>query len=700
MSVEPSTADTAAVSLKPSKDNRPSPSTASKVAGSARPVQDGSTVRPACGRPSIAPSRPVQDITRWPRAFPVEGTVTVGVIPGSEGSITPPPPPSSRRPSSKRSGVRRRNSVPDVSHPSDAVAVCASGGRRRNSLPDISRRGIARRPAERRPPAATRKRKHRLGPRSSSLSSAQHNEALRLPGYCEAVQSKKKIDKADEAAKAGRRKGGAGTNGTAADVAGGGPEKQRQRRASRRDPSTRREEEAPPVPYASQASQALQATRALHESQVSQAPQASQAPQVAQVAQGAQGAQVPQAPQGTEAKEATEAPHAAPAKRAARASRAPQASRASQAPEPSRAPQPSQRAKEEGEGEQKRQRDKDGDKDRAPGDLRRALSLGSALWRALSQPLDNEPEPGPRRVGHTTRNHDCEEPVERKRAVSSGGGDVLTSTDASTGARSTGRATATPTSSTAVVAKIAKIEVGMIVARGAAAAAAAGIHRTPAGFLDPPPEGVPVADDGALSCPPPPCWVTRYLNFASTYGLVYLLSDGSVGLLFKDNTKMVVDPAGVTIDYEESPPTAAARVLSPQSSIHEAESGAGRRARRAHDGRTLSYRYRLDSFPFYLRKKVNILRYFRKIMLFGRGGSGGGYEGRGSEVKVSEENPRAPLTFVEKWKYAGDTHCFQLSRHTVQVRRSGKDGPTFHRSDLERSQRSDRRPLVAVFFSL
>ncbi|CAN0447543.1 unnamed protein product, partial [Hapterophycus canaliculatus] len=54
---------------------------------------------------------------------------------------------------------------------------------------------------------------------------------------------------------------------------------------------------------------------------------------------------------------------------------------------------------------------------------------------------------------------------------------------------------------------------------------------------------------------PPTVWVTRYVDCSSTYGLAFLMSDRSVGLLFKDGTKIVADPEGVTFDFIETPPS-------------------------------------------------------------------------------------------------------------------------------------------------
>ena len=231
--------------------------------------------------------------------------------------------------------------------------------------------------------------------------------------------------------------------------------------------------------------------------------------------------------------------------------------------------------------------------------------------------------------------------------------------------------------------------------RAAMTAAGAGIRRrargpVAAGTSTPETQPQPTAAGGAAPLAPSSVWVTRYLDFSSTFGLVFLLSDGSVGVLFKDNTKVVVDPAGETLEYAEphgpgtttATATAAAEAPrpSPTSSIHEAESGAGGRPQCSRPGGGSTpengtrfdnqthnhFRYRLDSFPFFLRKKVRILKRVREGLCLDRGGE---VERSGSTGTADGRSRREPLTFIEKWQRAGDTHCFQLSHQVVQVRR-------------------------------
>lgn len=47
----------------------------------------------------------------------------------------------------------------------------------------------------------------------------------------------------------------------------------------------------------------------------------------------------------------------------------------------------------------------------------------------------------------------------------------------------------------------------------------------------------------------PEIWVTRWVDYASKYGVGYILSDGSVGVYFNDSTKIILEPSGLSFDY-------------------------------------------------------------------------------------------------------------------------------------------------------
>lgn len=175
-----------------------------------------------------------------------------------------------------------------------------------------------------------------------------------------------------------------------------------------------------------------------------------------------------------------------------------------------------------------------------------------------------------------------------------------------------------------------------------------------------PAEEVLAASDVSLSSslPSPSVWVTRYLDYWSAYGLVFVLSNGSVGLLFKDDTKMVLDPSGTIFDYSD--PSSCSDYEAKQGS----EGSNSRDNLQASNSTTRAQRYTLDYCPLYLKKKRDICRYFRQHLLpdDGRGGGESRLEG-----SVDQQHPQDPLVFLDRWRCAGDTHCFELSDQTLQV---------------------------------
>lgn len=42
----------------------------------------------------------------------------------------------------------------------------------------------------------------------------------------------------------------------------------------------------------------------------------------------------------------------------------------------------------------------------------------------------------------------------------------------------------------------------------------------------------------------PSCWVKKWVDYSSKYGLGYLLSNLATGVFFNDSTKIIIDPNG------------------------------------------------------------------------------------------------------------------------------------------------------------
>ena len=49
----------------------------------------------------------------------------------------------------------------------------------------------------------------------------------------------------------------------------------------------------------------------------------------------------------------------------------------------------------------------------------------------------------------------------------------------------------------------------------------------------------------------PQCWVKKWVDYSSKYGLGYLLSNQATGVFFNDSTKIIIDPNGHTFYYYE-----------------------------------------------------------------------------------------------------------------------------------------------------
>lgn len=171
----------------------------------------------------------------------------------------------------------------------------------------------------------------------------------------------------------------------------------------------------------------------------------------------------------------------------------------------------------------------------------------------------------------------------------------------------------------------------------------------------------PVHDGREPSCPEPAVWVKRHWDYWGTYGLAFLLSDGSFCLYFKDDTKMIFDAAGITFDYIDP------------ACPHGGEPGAvgnGEAPGYPHSSSSttsaVSHKYTLDYFPFCLRKKLEILRYFREHLLLDDDDDDR-KESMPATAAVVEQTRQSPLTYIEQWVRRGETLCFQLSDKTMQV---------------------------------
>lgn len=158
------------------------------------------------------------------------------------------------------------------------------------------------------------------------------------------------------------------------------------------------------------------------------------------------------------------------------------------------------------------------------------------------------------------------------------------------------------------------------------AALARHVAPRPAGMPEPQPqpvEGVPAAV----------VWVTKWVDYSNKYGLGYQLSNGSVGVLFNDNTRIIADADGVAGEY----------------------------ACRAH-GRDLRQPLVMTNYPPELEKKVTLLKYFRTYMdshLLQPPGS--------HRTAAAGGAPIAASVYVKWWSRGDQAIAFYLNNSVVQL---------------------------------
>ena len=212
----------------------------------------------------------------------------------------------------------------------------------------------------------------------------------------------------------------------------------------------------------------------------------------------------------------------------------------------------------------------------------------------------------------------------------------------------------------------------------------------------------------------PPLWVTRWVDYTSKYGLGYVLSDGTFGVVFNDATKMTqsaLDTACDDVDggakdsHAASPDTTTAHLA-----CHDGAPGDRleyRERARRREGADASERrvapppacFRASTpCPAGLEKKVKLMRHFRGYLSSdGRSAversSGGLGEAPGLEARhpravdatrealrgvtreaeaasdgTTKEAPLAPyLPHVKNWLRTKHAVLFRLSNRTIQV---------------------------------
>uniref|UniRef100_A0A0N5AIQ0 Serine/threonine-protein kinase PLK n=1 Tax=Syphacia muris TaxID=451379 RepID=A0A0N5AIQ0_9BILA len=126
----------------------------------------------------------------------------------------------------------------------------------------------------------------------------------------------------------------------------------------------------------------------------------------------------------------------------------------------------------------------------------------------------------------------------------------------------------------------------------------------------------------------PVFWVSKWVDYSDKYGLGYQLCDNSIGVIFNDNTKLVLNAAGEQVQYTE---------------------------------RDNSERYFvLSSYPQELHKKITLLKYFRNYMQEH-------LQKTGANMAPREGDELARLPYLRTWFRTRSAIILHMSNGTLQV---------------------------------
>uniref|UniRef100_A0A915B2S8 Serine/threonine-protein kinase PLK n=2 Tax=Parascaris univalens TaxID=6257 RepID=A0A915B2S8_PARUN len=126
----------------------------------------------------------------------------------------------------------------------------------------------------------------------------------------------------------------------------------------------------------------------------------------------------------------------------------------------------------------------------------------------------------------------------------------------------------------------------------------------------------------------PVFWVSKWVDYSDKYGLGYQLCDNSVGVVFNDNTKLVLDAAGEQVQYTE-------RDNSEQY-------------------------YTISVYPKELTKKMTLLAYFRNYM-------NEHLQKTGANMAVREGDELARLPCLRTWFRTRSAIVLHMSNGTLQI---------------------------------
>ena len=124
-------------------------------------------------------------------------------------------------------------------------------------------------------------------------------------------------------------------------------------------------------------------------------------------------------------------------------------------------------------------------------------------------------------------------------------------------------------------------------------------------------------------------WVSKWVDYSDKYGLSYQLCDGSIGVLYNDNSRMILFQDEENIQFIDD---------ANRETFHA-----------------------LSDYPSELKKKITLLKYFRSYMSEHLLKTGGDVE------RPVEEGVKSRLPFLRTWFRTKNAIVLSLSNGTVQI---------------------------------
>ncbi|SPO26424.1 related to CDC5 - Serine/threonine-protein kinase [Ustilago trichophora] len=151
----------------------------------------------------------------------------------------------------------------------------------------------------------------------------------------------------------------------------------------------------------------------------------------------------------------------------------------------------------------------------------------------------------------------------------------------------------------------------------------------------------------------PKTFLISWLDHSERYGLGYALSDGTVGVYFRDATSMVLSASKRHVDYIST-------IRAAKSSITPAGGRTDQLKRENFLMPTPSAALDDGSVPKELQSRVRVMKYFEKEIM-------DRLYGADSPLTFSDIDRTSGMVFVHKWYKTKDAIVFRLSNGTVQL---------------------------------